>query len=154
MRVRRTITVVLISIIWGCDSGGSAPELTSIPFTEVVISNENLITDSPKRLTVVRSLEQFQIEWSRISSAPLPANDFQEYYVVIAEKGYQSSGHGYIAVGEVLSGKEFTEVHVTTFVPGDSCDLIAALSSPYHVVAISNRKPVIFKESREYLSCN
>lgn len=60
----------------------------------------------------------------------------------------------YSDIKEVLSGMDLTEVHVTTFVPAANCDLNAEISSPFHVVAISNEKPVIFNEIKEYLFCD
>lgn len=125
-------TIILIA---GCDSDSEG--LSSLESVELIDIARFIdgIDDAPRRVTVVRSNEQFQNEWNRISSEEIPVVEFSDSYVVIAEMGLQGSGRADIEISDVLSNEQYAEVQITITVAGNNCDVTAALNSPIHVVA-------------------
>ncbi len=154
MKVRAVSLIMLLSVVFGCDSDSEREVYESVELTHVVRFGDSRITDSPKRITVVRNQEQFRNEWPRVSSDVTPEIDFSSLFVVIAEMGYQSSGRGNIEVTDVLFGEKHAQVHVTTSVVGTGCDVTTALNAPYHIVSFpGSAKDVIIKEKYMMTDC-
>ena len=125
--------------------------------SQIQIAQEfgSLEIESPKRLTVVTSEESFQEEWFRLSTEQAPSIDFGSVSVVIAEMGTQTStGVAQITIQSAVTSTEFTEIVITSFVPGESCALDAALSTPFHIVAVESKNQILFIEQQDTVVCN
>ena len=155
--INRIISCMFVGIsLIGCssDSEGES-DLNSIPLIQIAQEFGSLEIESPKRLTVVTSEESFQEEWFRLSTEQAPSIDFGSVSVVIAEMGTQTStGVAQITIQSAVTSTEFTEIVITSFVPGESCALDEALSTPFHIVAVESKNQILFIEQQDTVVCN
>ena len=131
--IDRIIFYIFIGLtLLGCSSDSEeGDEFSSVPLIQIFQAFNSLEIESTKRLTVVTNEEIFQKEWDRLSAEQAPSIDFSSVSVVIAEMGTQTStGVSQITVQSAVSNSEFTEIDITSFFPGESCTLDAALSTP------------------------
>ena len=154
--IDRIIFYIVIGLtLLGCSSDSEeGGEFSSVPLIQIFQEFNSLEIESTKRLTVVTNEEIFQKEWVRLSAEQAPSIDFSSVSVVIAEMGTQTStGVSQITVQSAVSNSEFTEIDITSFVPGESCTLDASLSTPFHIVAVESTKQILFIEQQEIVDC-
>ena len=138
-----------------CDTNITCRSITKIDCRDAIRATRATGSESPKRLTVVTSEESFQEEWFRLSTEQAPSIDFGSVSVVIAEMGTQTStGVAQITIQSAVTSTEFTEIVITSFVPGESCALDAALSTPFHIVAVESKNQILFIEQQDTVVCN
>jgi len=144
-------SILIGSTLLACSS---SDDPNSISIFGLISGFNSLDIESSKRLTVVTNQERFEEEWRRLLPDDPFSPDFDTRTVVISEMGTQTgTGVAFIGVTSVVPGRNFTEVTVTSFIPGEGCEEDAALSTPFDVSSFESRQPIIFTERVERVEC-
>lgn len=131
------------------DSNGEIA-LGEIAFTDIskgeysLDGSENVI----KRFSLLNDQNIFSNIYTKYQDDEVPEIDFAQSQVIAAEMGTHNSGGHSINVNKIVEYENYISVQINTTVPGKSCLVDLAISSPYHFVTIAKQnKEIIFEES-------
>lgn len=133
-----------------CDTATQAPPaLGPLAFQTLEHSSEMLVGGqygsydfkTPRNL-VIRNEADFRAFWRALhdndpSPPPLPNIDFSQETVMAALLGTKPSGGYIIEIEEIIPNADApARVRIEVTVPGGSCGVTGALTSPYHVIKV------------------
>jgi hypothetical protein len=108
----------------------------------------------------IKSEQQFKDFWASLHSnkKPLPDTpsiDFNNQMVLVSVMATKPSGGYGVAITKVGLLNDQIGVRVQNVKPGKNCITTAALTNPYHIVAISKSdKPIKFFEEKLTVDCS
>jgi hypothetical protein len=120
-------------------------------------------TYKEKKNLVINSEEEWSELWQEMNSNDenksnaIPSINFNEEQVIAVFQGEKNSSGYEISIKKIVETNDSIKVFVEETIPGENCETLTVITSPYHIVKIKKpliEKEISFEEKQSTTSCS